>query len=39
MIPRDKYLNQLIRRMNNGKIKIVGHGDRSRVPSFQKILI
>ena len=23
MIPRDKYLNQLIRRMNNGKIKIV----------------
>ncbi len=23
MIPRDKYLNQLIKRMNNGKIKIV----------------
>ena len=23
MIPRDKYLNQLVRRMNNGKIKIV----------------
>ena len=23
MIPRDKYLNQLIKRMNNGKIKIL----------------
>lgn len=23
MIPRDKYLNQLVKRMNNGKIKIV----------------
>ena len=23
MIPRDKYLNQLIKRMNNGKIKII----------------